>query len=97
MKHVKRFALVFFNDELKPINERIVYAFVCAETGNADSAVGESQRFGGEQALRRRKDVDRVPSRCQQTCESFGRDCQSADVRCILFSEERNIHGRQIR
>jgi hypothetical protein len=29
--------------------------------------------------------------------ESFCRDCQSADVGCILFREERNIHDKQIR
>lgn len=97
MEHIKRFAFVFCHDEFKPIDECIVHAFVCAEACDADSAVDESPLFGGEQVRAWTKEADRMSSRSQQARESVGRDCQSADVRCILFREERNIHGKQIR
>ena len=48
MQYVEWLALVFINDELKPIHQGIVHAFVRAETRNADSAVGEGPLFGWE-------------------------------------------------
>lgn len=94
MEHIEGLAVVFGYDEFKPINQCVIHAFVCAKAYDADSAVGESPLFGGEQVRAWTKDADVVSSRCQQTRESFGRDCQSADVRCILFREESNIHGK---
>ena len=38
VQQIERFAFVFFNDEFEPIDQRIVHALVCAETGDADSA-----------------------------------------------------------
>ena len=38
MKHIEWFALVFFDNDFKPIHQRIVHAFVRAEARNADSA-----------------------------------------------------------
>ena len=38
VKHVEGFAGVFFDDEVEPVNERIVCAFVCAEARDDDSA-----------------------------------------------------------
>src|SRR6185503_19924686 len=97
MKHVEWVFLVFRNDEFKPVDQRIVYAFVCAEARNAHSAGGEDSFFGSGQVRAGTKDAYRVSCRSEQARESFRRDCQSADVRCILFTEEINFHGRKIR
>ena len=72
MEHSKRFEFVFGYDEFKPINECIFHAFVCAEAGDTDSAVGEGPLFGGGQVAAGAKEADVVSSRGQQTCESFG-------------------------
>lgn len=37
MDHIERFALVFFDDQLEPIDKRIIHAFVRAEAGHVDS------------------------------------------------------------
>lgn len=94
MEHIEGLAVVFGYDEFEPIDQCVIYAFVCAEAGDADAAVGESPLFGGEQARAWTEDADVVSSRGQQAREAFRRDCQSADVRCILFREESNIHGK---
>ena len=63
MEYIEGVMFVFRNDEFEPIHERIVHAFVCAEAGDADAAVGESPLFGGEQVEGRREDADLISSR----------------------------------
>ena len=72
MEHVEWFALVLFSDEFKPINERVVHTFVYTEARDADTAVGESPLFGGEQVAAGTEEADVVSNRSQQACESFG-------------------------
>lgn len=93
MKHIEYILLMFCNNQFEPIHERIVHAFVRAEACDADSIVGESPLFGEGKSQAWTKDAHAMSGRCQQTRESFGRDCQSADVWCILFGEESDIHG----
>ena len=62
MEHIKGFTFVFFNAEFEPVNQCVVYAFVCAEAGDADSAVRESPFFGREQAWAGAKDTDLISS-----------------------------------
>ena len=50
MDHIEWLALMFHHKQLKPIHQRIVHAFMRAETRNADSArgrvrVSEAGRF----------------------------------------------------
>ena len=63
MQYVELLAFMFFHDEVEPIHQGVVYAFVRAETRNADSAVGESPLFGGRQVQSRGKDAGFMSSR----------------------------------
>jgi len=71
MEYVEGFTPVFCCDEFEPIDQRIVHAFVCAKARNADSVVGESPLFGGEQVRAWTKEADVMSGGCQQACESF--------------------------
>ena len=72
MEHIEGLAVVFGYDEFKPIDQCVIYAFVCAEADDADAALGESPLFGGEQVRAWTKDADVMSSRGQQAREAFG-------------------------
>lgn len=63
MQYVEWLACVFFHDDVEPIHQGVVDAFVCAETRNVDAAMSESPLFGGGQIQSRRKDAGFMPSR----------------------------------
>ena len=92
MDQVKWCAPMFMHEELKPIDERIVHAFVRAKARDPNPVRGIGPRFGGWKATGRREDMDLMPCRCKQTRNALSGDCQPADIRCILFAKESNFH-----
>ena len=54
---------MFFHDEVEPIHQCIVYAFMHAETRNVDSIMGEGPLFVGGQVQRRGEDAGFMSSR----------------------------------
>ena len=95
MDQIKRFAFVFLHDEFEPIHERIVHAFMRAETRDKNFAGAENLFVGGWQAevcpeRRRRarsKDADIMSNSCKRFPQSSCGDCETADVWCILFAQ----------
>ena len=53
MQDVECLARMFSQNQVEPVHQCIVHAFVCPESHHANAAVGESPLFGGGQVQSR--------------------------------------------
>lgn len=63
MQDIECLARMFSQNQVEPIHQGVIHAFVCAETGNVEAAVGERPLFGGGQVQRRGEDAGFMSSR----------------------------------